>query len=182
MLARRRILAEDVTPANRVLTICWRLFGAYEEPLSDGEIAAAERELGVTLPPSYRTFLRYYASATARAVEFFGLPRDRLCRDVVLVNQANPRLLSLSLLKVARDGAGRGYYLDLARMNEDGECPVLSHAYGWDACYVADNFLQFLTLVNADLLAPVWSGATRGGEGGYGVRSHLGLVGRTNAR
>ena len=169
MLARRRILAEDVTPANRVLTICWRLFGAYEEPLSDGEIAAAERELGVTLPPSYRTFLRYYASGTARTVEFFGLPRDRLCRDVVLVNQANPRLLSLSLLKVARDGAGRGYYLDFARMDEGGECAVLGRAPNGEALVVAEHFLQFLTLVDAGRISHAWSECARCVEGSYRV-------------
>jgi len=169
MLAKRLVSLGDTPLANHVLTICSQLFGAPEEPLSDVEILAAERELGVVLPPSYRTFLRYYAAGTTHTLEVFGLPRDRLCRDVVLVNKANPRLLSLSLVKIAKDLAGRTYYLDFARVHEDGECPVLGHGVGLDAWFVAENFLQFLTLVEAESIAPVWPRPLQWTEGGYRV-------------
>ncbi|HZY85951.1 MAG TPA: SMI1/KNR4 family protein, partial [Gemmataceae bacterium] len=54
--------------------------------VSDVEMVAAERELGVRLPESYRTFLRHFGTSALCRHQFFGFSRDRLRGDLVLLN------------------------------------------------------------------------------------------------
>src|SRR5688572_8116700 len=56
-------------------------------PVSTEQIVAAEQELGVDFPESYRAFLRLYGAGRLEWLDIFGLPQDRLWGDVVAMNQ-----------------------------------------------------------------------------------------------
>jgi SMI1-KNR4 cell-wall len=113
-------------------------------PVDDVELDAVERELGVVLPRSYRVFLRWCGAGRVEAVDLFGLPRNSLWGDVVLMNQ-----LILSghppwYVKFARDHTGRDYYFDTEAITPDGECPVVVPELSGIRRVVAGNFLEFL--------------------------------------
>ncbi len=153
MVARQLMLGAVDQLEAFVLSACGRLFGMPGDSLSDVELSAAECELGVTLPPSYRTFLRYYGSDLTHPLEFLGLPRDLLARDIVLANQTDPRRRLPTLVKIAEDSAGCSYWLDTLHADSTGECPVLAQIprEGDRMVRVADSFVRFLEQVDAVL-------------------------------
>jgi hypothetical protein len=121
-------------------------------PVSEEEVAAAERELGVMFPPSYRAFLRQYGAGMVKSYELFGLPRHRLWGDVVMMNQLTPTLLPSCFLKIVGDNGHCSYYLDTSQIDSQGECPVMSFQGGADGRIVAENFLDFLRKAHQGLL------------------------------
>lgn len=121
-------------------------------PASEEEIAAAEKELGVTFPNDYRAFLRHYGTGCLNGFDIFGLPSDRLWGDVVMMNQLASRPRPAHLVKVADDTDGYGFYLDIAQMDDAGECPVVVLGAGQAGYVVAESFLEFLRKVRAGLL------------------------------
>jgi len=133
--------------AKNVMSLVYRRFGTLPNLLSaltDLELDAAERELGAPLPQSYRAFLQSFGSHSSPKHELFGLPRDRLWGDIVLMNHLDstrPRYF----VKFTEDGGGRSYYFDTARM-EEGECPVIVRDRAGDEREIACSFLHFLTL------------------------------------
>jgi hypothetical protein len=133
--------------AKKVMSLVYQRFGALPNLLNavtDLELDAAERELGAPLPQSYRAFLRSFGSQSAPEHELFGLPRDRLWGDIVLMNHLDWTRPPY-FVKFTEDGGGRSYYFDTARM-EDGECPVIVRDRVGDQTEVARGFLHFLTL------------------------------------
>lgn len=110
----------------------------------DVELGAVERELGVVLPRSYRAFLRQFGSARVAGREVFGLPRNRLWGDVVLMNQLAAPALPAGYVMVSRDRRGQAYCLDTGRRGADGECPVVALGAGPGGTPVAPTFLAFL--------------------------------------
>jgi SMI1-KNR4 cell-wall len=120
-------------------------FGAVPRSIcriTDVELDAAERELRARLPRSYRVFLRYFGAQALPDHDLFGLPRDRLWGDIVLLNDlgAHPR----HYVKFTEDGEGRSYYFDTTRVDDDGECPVVVRDGAGDEAEVAPTFLMFL--------------------------------------
>jgi hypothetical protein len=140
-------------PSSRVLSLCARLFGPPGEALSDLEILAAERALEVSLPPSYRLFLRFYGSDLKPSTELFGLPRARHWRDVVLMNYVGRRRIDPHRVMIAADQLGRKYFLDTWQPDKNGECPVLGSEQGSDSrrVVVAASFAHFLELLVSGL-------------------------------
>lgn len=113
-------------------------------PVSDSEMRAVERELQVSLPRSYLVFLRLFGSARVGSHDIFGLPRNRLWGDIVLMNQLPHPTQLPHYVKVSRDRNGCDYYLDTSHMNAEGECPVIQLAPPTGEIVVALSFLDFL--------------------------------------
>lgn len=112
------------------------------EPISDVELWAVERELGTRLPPSYLAFVRLFGWAQVGAHELFGLPRNRLWGDVVLMNQLSVPTLLPTYVMFSRDAEGNQYYFDLSRKEVEVECPVVVDST--EKRTVAGNFSEFL--------------------------------------
>ena len=121
-------------------------------PVSDSEVRAVERELRVSLPRSYLAFLRLFGSARVGSHEVFGLPRNRLWGDVVLMNQLPHPTDPPHYVKVSRDRNGGDYYLATSQMNAEGECPVIQLAPPTGEIVVAASFLDFLHKARTGLL------------------------------
>jgi hypothetical protein len=121
-------------------------------PVSDEEITAAERELGISFPKSYRTFIRQYGVGRLQFYEIFGIPRDRLWGDVVMMNQLASGQLPRQYLQFTRDLDGLPYYLDMSQVGSDGECPVVVCGPGNETEVVADSFLDFLRKVREGIM------------------------------
>jgi hypothetical protein len=121
---------------------------ALAGPVSDLEVEAVERELRTVLPRSYKAFLRHCGAARIRSHELFGLPRNGLWGDVVLMNQLTTLPLPPSCVMIGQDREGRAYCLDTGRMNEEGECPVVVFSAGLVGDAVAPSFLDFLACLS----------------------------------
>jgi hypothetical protein len=113
-------------------------------PASDTEIEAAGRELGIEFPRSYQAFLRCVGAARIQSLELFGLPRNGLWGDVVLMNQLMSIPLPPACVMIGRDGKGRVYCLDTSCWNADKECPILVFSQGKVGVRIAPTFLDFL--------------------------------------
>jgi hypothetical protein len=114
-------------------------------PVSDRQIARAERELRVTFPPSFRTFLTQFGAGLLFGYEFLGLAEEPgHWLDIVQMNRTPrpgvPRHF-LMFLYVSGDCA---FYLDTSRRDALGECAVVVFGPGDEAIPVADSFLDFL--------------------------------------
>jgi len=113
-------------------------------PASDSEIEAAGRELGIEFPPSYQAFLRYIGAARIQSLELFGLPRNGLWGDVVLMNQLISIPLPPSCVMIGRDDKGSVFCLDTSSWNAERECPILVFNQGKTGVRIAPTFLDFL--------------------------------------
>ena len=102
-------------------------------PVPESAITAAEEALGVTFPPSYRTFLRTFGGIAIPAHlgivhDFVGVTNQNA--DVVkrTLDARVERKLSENLVVV---GMGAGYQewfcLDVSRTQANGEAPVLMY-------------------------------------------------------
>ncbi len=115
-----------------------------ESSVADVELSAVERELGVSLPRSYRGFLRSFGCARVGMHDVFGLPRNRLWGDIVLMNELTGEALPSRYVKFSRDREGREYYFDTSRAGAGGECPVIVFGSAPGGTIVARDFLDFL--------------------------------------
>jgi len=115
-----------------------------QSPVSDIELDAVERELGVVLPPSYRTFLKVCGAGRVGGVDVFGLPRNHLWGDIVLMNQLAGAPCSPRFVKVATSWTGRAYYFDTSVRTADCEWPVVVLEPPGTRRLVACNFLEFM--------------------------------------
>jgi hypothetical protein len=121
-------------------------------PVSEDEIRAAEKALGVGFPASYRLFLREFGAGTVHRYDLFGLPRDHLWGDIVMMNQLASRSLPRHYVKITEDLDGRAFYLDTSRMDLAGECPVVAFGGGANGRIIAACFADFLRRARDDLL------------------------------
>lgn len=118
-------------------------------PVPEDEIATAEHDLGVVFPSTYRRFLRHFGAGNVLAFEIYGLPRDRLWGDVVMMNHLAARSVPVPghYVKFTEDDS-RGFYFDTSLRNEAGECPVVAiskyRTENQQEERVASSFLDFL--------------------------------------
>jgi SMI1-KNR4 cell-wall len=106
---------------------------------SEREIAEAERRLGLTLPPGYRTFLRKVGWARLDGAALFGLG-DGIPPDLDLLAAAAERAegVARNLLPFARDDTGTIHYLDAAHSGPY-ESPVYRCRPGASAAEALEN-------------------------------------------
>lgn len=96
---------------------------------SDRDILAAESEVGVGFPASYRRFLNCLGWIESPYISVFGLGADvDSAYDVVKVTKSERHEADLSippnLIPIVNDGSGNLYCLDTFQMHES-ECPVV---------------------------------------------------------
>lgn len=103
-------------------------------PASQERIEAAERELGVVFPASYREFLLHFGTGTLGWLDIFGLPSNWIWGDIVMMNELAPVKAPAHCILIARDPRGNFYCLDtsqgnngwVARLGSDGQKKVLA--------------------------------------------------------
>jgi SMI1-KNR4 cell-wall len=113
-------------------------------PVSDVEIDAVERELRIGLPASYRQFLKLCGAGRVGTVDVFGLPRNHLWGDIVLMNELVDADKPPGCIKFASDWTGRAYYFDTSRTAADADWPVVVMESSREPRLVARNFLEFV--------------------------------------
>ena len=123
-------------------------------PATDDLIAAAENELGVTFPPSYRRFLAIYGAVACRGFLIAGLfqdePNDQpplwlnVLRYTGQLRRSSRGLIPRAYVALSDDGGDYKFYLDTSRVNDAGECPVVVLGPGADDLRVADDFVDFV--------------------------------------
>jgi SMI1 / KNR4 family (SUKH-1) len=131
------------------------LLGVQPDPsahITDLELQAAERELGVRLPPSYREFLRAFGASVWPRSGLFGLPRDDWRRDLVLQNKSGQYNLLPDFLKFMDGQDGPPFYFATCLAQPDGECPVVRWDEEKGICVVADSFVLFLEMLGCERL------------------------------
>lgn len=132
-------------------------------PIPEERIDEAERELGLPLTGSYRTFLRRFGAGHLLGYSFDGLPDTRNSDDEMpaFLNVADTTKMHWKgnagngmprgLIYVTDDGGDYNFYLDTTKRDERGECPVVVHGPGAAGVLVARDFLDFLRkLANHD--------------------------------
>ena len=108
-------------------------------PQHESEIVKAENILGVKFPKSYREFLKQYGIFDINASEIYGLDYSNL--DIYLYynticNTLDERKINedpkfpKSFVVVYDLGNGEKFCLDTARMDEEGECPIVCWSFG----------------------------------------------------
>jgi cell wall assembly regulator SMI1 len=102
------------------------------------EMANVEDALGVTLPQTYKDFLRRYGWARFSHHELYGVGLDvpkhlQLARNTLSERHEMGPPLPPSLIPVMNDGAGNHYCLETSQLVK-GECPVVfwDHELGRD--------------------------------------------------
>lgn len=127
-------------------------------PVANEVIEAAEHELGVRFPRSYRVFLHRLGAAFMMHKEFDGLPvpyqDDDEDRSSVFTNLVETTKqawkgiaghgLPRNLVYVTGDGGEYTYFIDVSRRDERDECPIVVMGQGAYGLLVADDFLDFV--------------------------------------
>lgn len=122
-------------------------------PVAPHVIAAAEAELGLRFPRSYRAFLSHFGAAVGQGFEVAGIvpaPSNNdeppLYSDVIeQTKRFRQGDVPNSLLPFSGDGCDATYCLDTACQTDTGEAPVIiwgpvdGHGH-----VLAPDFLQFL--------------------------------------
>ncbi len=128
--------------------------------ITDLELIAAEEQLGARLPRSYRAFLRYFGSRAIPGSDLFGLPRDGLGHDIVLVNEVTRSDRPLHLILFATNDEHH-FYFDTRRRNRCGECPVVVRDRSGFQREFARSFLHFLKKMASSRTGPTQMQAQR---------------------
>ncbi|GGQ83909.1 SMI1/KNR4 family protein [Couchioplanes azureus] len=96
-----------------------------------GTIAAAERDLGAPLPPSYRRLVEEFGTWDIAGQEFLGVYQtpamgQKLLGSVTETLEARSRYgMPADLIAVMFDGMGNLIVLDCSQVDGESECPVL---------------------------------------------------------
>jgi cell wall assembly regulator SMI1 len=104
-------------------------------PVPEAAITAAEEALGVTFPPSYRTFLRTFGGIVIPkhlgiVHDFVGVTSTDTAMDVVrrTLDARVERKLSENLVVVGMGAQDQEWFcLDVSRTQPNGEAPVLMY-------------------------------------------------------
>ncbi len=135
----------DLRAAEVVALVCRETRSAPNPAffISDFEIDAAERDLGLRFPQSYRAFLHFFGGQSPPVAGIYGLPRANWDGDVVLLNCSMETRLPLGGLKF-KECDQREYYFETLRMDCRGECPVSARNRDGKLFTVAADFVRFL--------------------------------------
>lgn len=103
----------------------------FEGPKSEELVRSAEAALGLTLPPTYREFVRRLGCGDISGEEFYGIIKDDFEKSSVpngiwlTLNERKVANLPESIIIVADNGVGGWYAIDTSKKNTDGDSPVV---------------------------------------------------------
>jgi hypothetical protein len=136
-------------------------------PRPEHAIKRSERRLGVTFPPSFRSFLGEFGGGNVEGHEIFGLPYAHDVQDMFL-----PNVVAINLDKRIREGLPKrvlafyadeqgypGYYvMDLGQLDSRGEAlvcrwDVMVSAEWTELTPIAVNFGSALVEITEDILS-----------------------------
>ena len=115
------MLSVSVEAAVEAIELCEHHAESFFAGPRGDLIAAAEAALGLSLPPSYRTFVSRLGAGSIGAFEVYGVTRvpfSGVVPDAVgltLQDRAGPSRLPSTLLVIGSDGMGGDYVLDTAK-------------------------------------------------------------------
>jgi hypothetical protein len=146
---------EVLEQLRRFLSACRERAPEWYGPVSEQSIVAAEQELGVKLPRSYRVFLRNYGVVGGPGFMIDGLTEEvedpeqtpYWGRIVSKVQHCISKDLPKGYVGLMSDGGEYDYCLDTTRTDRFGECPVVAWGPGADGLVIAKDFLEFLQKV-----------------------------------
>jgi antitoxin YobK len=130
--------------------------GKHPGPVAEADIAAAEKELGVRFPTSYRVFLTHFGAAwLPSSVEVAGLgpgrctdPTPPLWEHVVdvttMVRRDSRDFIPHEYVRFSSDGEDCAFYLDTGNVDANGESPVVVLGPGRDSVIIAHSFVEFV--------------------------------------
>jgi hypothetical protein len=130
--------------------------GKHPGPVAEPDIAAAERELGIRFPTSYRVFLKHFGAAwLPSSYEVAGLgpgrctdPTPPLWEHVVdvtaQIRRASRGLIPKEYIRFSGDGGDYAFYLDTGHVGANGESPVVVLGPGRDGVIIAHSFVEFV--------------------------------------
>lgn len=116
-------------------------FFAEEELFFGGKmpkeiVDKAEKDIGITFPHSYRTFLEKYGYGGVNSLDINGVTQynfqDSGQGGVVwrILEERKSFSFPFHLIPIYDVGEGTTYCLDTSQMNEEGECPVVAWPIG----------------------------------------------------
>lgn len=128
---------------------------------SDEMIKAAENELGVRFPFSYRQFLREFGAAICQGFWIAGLTapigdEPPFWPDVVISTKqlrSSDGHLSRFYVSISDDGADLNFFIDTEVAIDGQESPVVALGPGIDGTRVATSFAEFVILHSQDRLS-----------------------------
>jgi SMI1-KNR4 cell-wall len=131
-------------------------------PVSETALLAAEQNLRVHFPPSYRQFLGDFGAGTIGYYEIFGLSETEapneppLWRNVVKETMRSRKsgTIPVGFIVFTSDGQGCRFFLDTSRTDSGGECPVIAWGPGVEGVVVAASFLEFVERASKGLRLP----------------------------
>jgi hypothetical protein len=124
-------------------------------PVPERQVAGAERELGVTFPPSYRAFLMQFGAGFVFDYQFLGLAADQgHWLDIVEMNRAPRPSVPRHFIMFVYAGGNCAFYLDTSQRDARGEYAVAVFGPGEEGVPVADSFLDFLHKARDGLVGP----------------------------
>ena len=117
----------------------------HHDGCSSGTIARAERELGLTFPPSYRLLIEEFGTWEVPPTEFLGVYRTGLAGDVLrgsVAETLDARAAGLppELMVVLLDDVWMRVVLDTSRPDANGEYPV----FAWNPGVVDGGLMERL--------------------------------------
>ncbi len=121
-------------------------------PVPEEQIAAAEKQLEVSFPPSLRTFLSEYGAAFGGGLDLAGLPVcdgeppawSDLVETTLRIRRRAMGNLPGTLILISDDGMDCRYFVDVGTPGTDGECPVVALGPGREYEKVAESFVDFV--------------------------------------
>ena len=122
-------------------------------PTSENDVRDVEEKIGNVFPNSYRAYLLEFAGGMMLNYEMCGIPTEKSgisdsdgnsIRSIVDANKGRERDLATGNVFIADDGGDYSFFLDTAKMDSDGECPVVAYGPGAQGSQVAATFVGFL--------------------------------------
>jgi len=121
-------------------------------PAPGTAIAAAEAELGLLFPPSYRIFLSRFGASLGEGFEVHGLPPPlepgeppQWSNVVESTIPLRPDCLPDNTVEVSHDGMDHGYFLECSQSDSRFEGPVIEWGPDHDGGKViVSSFVDFV--------------------------------------
>jgi antitoxin YobK len=136
--------------------------GTNAGPATDEMITAAEEQLSVIFPASYRHFLKQYGATMGVGFEIAGLfdssddSAPPMWRHVVKMSvqlgRVNQGHLPQTLVPISDDGCGTTFYIDSAQQSDETACSIVAFGPGVDGKIMANSFEEFVIKLATDEL------------------------------